>query len=100
MLFCLKILQIFALSCLFFQINTQEQSVIIKAKNFESECDKNLFRFVIDVEMSDKLNEYKNFYLKTNDEHNLLFKCMLDPKKSQIICITNLEQQKKILKYR
>ena len=97
MLLCLKILQIFVFACLFFQINNQEQSVIIKAKNFESACEKNLFRFVIDIEMSDKLNEYKNFYLKTNDEHNLLFKCMLDPKQSQIICITNLEHHKKYL---
>ena len=64
MLLCLKILQIFVFACLFFQINNQEQSVIIKAKNFESACDKNLFRFVIDIEMSDKLNEYKNFYLR------------------------------------
>ena len=35
-------------------------------------------------------------YIKHED--NLLFKCILDPKKSQIICITNLEQQKVFLK--
>jgi len=39
------------------------------------------------------MKEYKNFYLNVTHENGLLFKCILDPDKSQIICLTNLESQ-------
>ena len=92
----LDVFQIIILSCLFLQIFTED--TIIKAKNLESFCDKNLFRFNIDIELSEKSDSvYKSFYLKTNDEKSLIFKCMIDPRNEKISCITNLEQQKKYL---
>ena len=91
-----QIFHIFLLFCLFFHINSQDS--IIKAKDLESSCDINLYRIVINIGITNPLNEYKSFYLYIKHEDNLLFKCILDPKKSQIICITNLEQQKVFLK--
>ena len=91
-----QIFHIFLLFCLFIHINSQDP--IIKAKGLESSCDINLYRIVINIGITNPLNEYKSFYLNIKHEDNLLFKCILDPKKSQIICITNLEQQKVFLK--
>ena len=91
-----QIFHIFLLFCLFIHINSQDP--IIKAKGLESSCDINLYRIVINIGITNPLNEYKSFYLYIKHEDNLLFKCILDPKKSQIICITNLEQQKVFLK--
>ena len=90
-----EVFQIIIISCLVAQIFSDD--TIIKAKNLESYCEKNLFRFVIEIEISNQLNDYKSFYLKTNDDYDLLFKCIIDPKKNIISCITNLEQQKRFL---
>ena len=87
-----RIFHIFLFLCLFIHIKSQYTR--IKAKSIESICDTNLFRFVINIHNTEQLNDYKSFYLNAIHEEGLLFKCIIDPTKSQIICITNLEQQK------
>ena len=91
-----KQLPIFILLCLFIQMNSQ--LALIKAKNLVSSCEVNLYKVIINIDIIPQLNEYKNFYLNATYEKGLLFKCIIDPKKKQIICITNLEQQKVYLK--
>ena len=86
-----KTFHILLLLSLFFQINSQNSK--IKAKSLESFCDVNLYKIIIDVEIENPMKEYKNFYLNVTHENGLLFKCILDPDKSQIICLTNLESQ-------
>ena len=90
-----KFLSIIYLSSLF--INIHSQYVTIKAKDLESYCDKNLYKIIIGIENAEPIKDYINFYLNTYSSEkslNILFKCMIDPKKNQIICITNLQQYK------
>ena len=96
MTFLNQLLQIFLLFCFFIHINSQQ--TLIKAKDLDSFCDTNLYQIIINVKLVNPLNEYKSFYLNVKHEENLLFKCIIDPKNSQIRCITNLEQQKVFLK--
>ena len=91
-----KQLHIIVLLCLFIHINSQR--FLIKANNIVSSCEVNLYKIIINIDITPQLNEYKSFYLNAIYEKGLLFKCILDPKKKQIICITNLEQQKIYLK--
>ena len=96
MTFLNQLFQIFLLFCFFIHINSQQ--TLIKAKDLDSFCDTNLYQIIINVKLINPLNEYKSFYLNVKHEENLLFKCIIDPKNSQIRCITNLEQQKVFLK--
>ena len=77
-------------------ITTNSTNARILAKNIDSYCEKNLYKIIIDIEDSNKsLKDYISFYLNTYTEiNNLLFKCMIDPKKMQIICIANLQHHK------
>ena len=79
-------------------IYANSQYINVKAKDIQSFCDKNLFKIVIDIEVSSQLKDYISFYLKAFSVKDLLFKCMIDPPKSQIICITNLNHYKLTLK--
>ena len=90
-----KILNIILFLCLFFQIKSQTST--IKAKSFQSLCDINLYKVIINVDINPPLKDYKSFNLNATYENGLLFKCMIDPTKNKIICITNLEQQKTYL---
>ena len=87
-----RIIHIFLFLCLF--IHIKSQLTRIKAKSIESFCDTNLYRIVINVFDAQQLKDYKSFYFNAMNENDLLFKCVIDPTKNQIICITNLEQQK------
>ena len=88
-----RLFHIFILQCILFQINSQSIPVI--AKSVQSVCDTNLYKIIINIKIVQPLEEYKNFYFNAeNEQKELLFKCIIDPVKSQIICITNLEQQK------
>ena len=75
-------------------ICTYSQSNTIKAKSVESHCEKNLYKIIMDIEIVNQMKNYVSFYLNAYSTKNLLFKCMIDPIKSQIICITNLQQHK------
>ena len=90
-----KTLNIILFLCLFLQINSQVS--IIKAKSLQSFCDVNLYKVIINIEANPPLKDYKSFNLNATYEKGLLFKCILDPTKNRIICITNLEQQKTYL---
>ena len=79
-------------------IYVNSQYTIVKAKDMNSFCDKNLFKLIIDIEVDGSLNDYVSFHLKAYSVKELLFKCMIDPSKSQIICITNLNHYKLTLK--
>ena len=70
------------------------QSVIIKGKELTSRCEKNLYKIIINIETTNPLTDYVNFYLDISFTKNLLFKCIIDPIKNQIICIANLQKQK------
>ena len=85
-------LQLFILCSLLLTIDTQ--SVIIKGKELTSQCEKNLYKIIINIEATDPMTDYVNFYLDVSFTQNLLFKCIIDPIKNQIICIANLQQQK------
>ena len=90
-----KFISIIYLSTLF--LNIHSQYVTIKAKDLESYCDKNLYKIIIDIENTEPIKDFINFYLNAYSSEkslNILFKCMIDPKKNQIICITNLQQYK------
>ena len=96
MAFCSKIFHILLLLCLFHYGNTRVSK--ITAKNINNVCEINLYKIEINIKIENPLNEYKNFYLNVaHEQSDLLFKCIIDPQKNQIICITNLEQQKKFL---
>ena len=74
-------------------IDSQEPTIVI-AKKIKSKCDKNLFKIIIDVQFSNKSPEdIYSFYLDITSSKSLLFKCLINPKAKQIICITNLESQ-------
>lgn len=96
--FTFKLLPYFILFSLLFTINSQ--SVIIKGKEINSQCEKNLYKIIINIETIDPLIDYVEFYLDAEISYteNLLFKCIIDPIKKQIICIANLQQQKVTLK--
>ena len=91
MVLCNKLFRIILFFYLFIQINSLTR---IKAKGLELVCDTNLYKIIININLVQPLNNYKSFYFNATYENGLLFKCMVDPYKSQIICITNLEQQK------
>ena len=81
-------------------ININSINVKIGAKNIESYCEKNLYKIIIGItDLNNNLKDYTSFYLTTYTEANyLLFKCMIEPKKMQIICIANLQHHKLALK--
>ena len=87
--------KLFKLS-LFFSlfINIYSSYSLIKAKNLTSYCEKNIYKIIIDIDIVDPPQEYINFYLTTISKQNLLFKCIIEPNKNQIICIANLYSQK------
>ena len=93
-----NILTISIILCLCGNINSINSQ--IEAKSIESFCDKNIYKIIININNINKnLKDYINFYLNTYTiNNNLLFKCMIDPQKMQIICITNLQHQKLKLK--
>ena len=74
------------------------QYSLIKAKNLESYCSKSVYNVIIDIEIQNPLQEYKSFYFYATSVKDLLFKCILDPKKLKIFCKTNLHQQRINLK--
>lgn len=80
---------------LFFCMNSQVS--VIKARSLESFCDINLYRVTINVDIVPPLKDYKSFNLNATYLNGLLFKCIIDPNKNKIFCITNLEQQKTYL---
>ena len=86
-----KINAILCFISLFLVVHSED--ITVKAKGLNSFCEKNLFKVIIDVEFSSVPQNYINFYLNVQFSKNLLFKCIIDPSLSQIICITNLEQQ-------
>ena len=92
-----KILTITIFLSLYITINSKDAKIL--AKYLESFCEKNLYKIIIDIEdLNKSLKDYKSFYLNTYTEaNNLLFKCMIDPKKMQIICTANLQHHKIIL---
>ena len=98
MAFSTSMIQLFILHYLFFHINSS--MIKIKAKSIQKLfCNINVYRFDINVEIIQTLEEYKSFYLNVSyQEKDLLSKCIIDPYKSQIICIINLDQQKIYLK--
>ena len=75
-------------------LTIDSQSVIIKGKELTSRCEKNLYKIIINIETTNPLTDYVNFYLDVSFTKNLLFKCIIDPIKNQIICIANLQKQK------
>ena len=78
-------------------LNIHSQYVTIRANDLESYCETNLYKIIINVEITESMKEYISFYLNAYSSEkslDILFKCMIDPKKNQIICITNLQQYK------
>ena len=75
-------------------LTIDSQSVVIKAKELTSQCEKNLYKIIINIEATNPLTDYVTFYLDVSFTQKLLFKCIIDPIKNQIICIANLHQQK------
>ena len=92
----MEIFQFLILFSLLFTIDSQ--SVVIKGREITSQCEKNLYKIIINIETINPLTDYVNFYLDVSFTQNLLFKCIIDPIKKQIICIANLQQQKATLK--
>ena len=92
----LKLLSI--LLFLSLQIIAYSQNIVIKAKNLESYCEKNLYKIVINIDISSEMKDYISFYLNTYSIKDILFKCMIDPIKKKIICISNLQKHKLPLK--
>lgn len=92
MVYNLKLFQIFIVFNFFLIIHSQY--ALLKAKGINSYCEKNLYKIIIDIEIINPLNDYKSFYLNIISFKDLLFKCIIDPSKSQIICIGNLQQNK------
>ena len=90
------ILKLFILFSLLFTIDSQH--VRIKGKELTTQCEKNLFKITINIETINPLTDYVSFYLDVSFTQNLLFKCIIDPIKKQIICFANLQQQKVTLK--
>ena len=85
---------------LFFSLflNIYSQNSIIKAKDLNTYCEKNIYKIIIDIDINNPLQDYVNFYLTMDSKQNLLFKCIIDPYKKKIICITNLASHKVELK--
>ena len=92
----MKLFLVFIIISLLLCINSQTNTII--AKSIESHCEKNLYKIVMDIEILNPMKNYVSFYLNAYSTKNILFKCMIDPSKSQIICITNLQQHKLHLK--
>lgn len=92
----LRIISIIYFISLF--INIKSEDIIVRARDINSTCEKNLFKIIIEVDFSKIPDEYYSFYLQIKYSKDLLFKCIIDPSLKQIICITNLEQQKTDLK--
>ena len=91
----MKFNMLISILILFSSLITAYSKVVIKANDLDSFCDKNLYKIIINVEISDKLEDYVSFYLKTSSsKKDILFKCMIDPIKKQIICIANLQSHK------
>ena len=92
-------MEIFQFLILFSLLLTiDSQNVVIKGREITSQCEKNLYKIIINIETINPLTDYVNFYLDVSFTQNLLFKCIIDPIKKQIICIANLQQQKATLK--
>ena len=71
---------------------------LISAKDIYTKCEKNLFKIIIDVSIINPTDDYTEFYLGVFfQEKEVLFKCIIDPVKSKIICMANLHKQKMTL---
>ena len=89
-------LKLFFFSFLYFLsliIDTQSQNTKITARKIKSVCDKNLYKIIINIGLSNELDKVLSFNLNITSSKPLLFKCVVDPYIYKIICITNLEQQ-------
>ena len=93
----LKLFPCFIFLCLFLTINSQYS--LIEAKEVKSYCDKTAYSsYTVEIDIDIKnnpLNKYIYFYFTaTSSIKDILFKCIIDPKKLKIFCKTNLQQQR------
>ena len=97
----LKLFPCFIFLCLFLTINSQYSLIV--AKEVKSYCEKtaySTYTIEIDIDIQNNpLDKYIYFYFTaTSSIKDLLFKCIIDPKKLKLFCKTNLQQQRVNLK--
>ena len=79
-------------------LEAKSQGILIKARDLDAYCEKNLYKIIINITIDKPLEDYISFNLNAYTIKNILFKCMINPLNSQIICITNLQNHKISLK--